>query len=236
MTEQITTVTFFKMQGFSNQFYGFSQVQLALRELAGVKGLTFLKTLGTGGGDGFSLRPDFSTYAFLMVWESRAHADRFFESNPYILEYRHRSRETFTLYLENAMAHGKWDHKNPFVSRGEVKDEKPVVVLTRARIKPAKLITFWANVGSAASDLHRYSDLLFGVGVGELPAIQQATISIWKKAESMKNFAYQSKHHQKVIKLTRKKKWYQEELFARFIPVDATGTWQGRSLPAQLNM
>lgn len=236
MTEQITTVTFFKMKGFTNQFYGFAQVQLAIRELSGVEGLTFLKTLGTGGGDGFSLRPDFSTYAFLMVWKSRAHADLFFENNSYILRYIQFSRETFTLYLKNAMAHGEWDQKNPFVSGTEIEDEKPVVVVTRARIKPAKLITFWANVGSAAADLHRYSDLLFGVGVGELPAIQQATISVWKKAESMKNFAYQSKHHQKVIKLTRKKKWYQEELFARFIPVDATGTWQGKSLSSQLNM
>ena len=31
----------------------------------------FFKLMGTGGGNGFSLKPDFGTYAFLGVWESK---------------------------------------------------------------------------------------------------------------------------------------------------------------------
>lgn len=228
MSESITTLTFFKMKGLKNKLYGFTQVQSALKKIEKTPGLRFLKTLGTGGGDGFSLRPDFSTYAFLMVWDNRLQADDFFRNHPYIVEYTKRSRETLTLYLKNAMAHGKWSGENPFESAAEVDPEKPVVVLTRAKIRPSKLISFWSNVGSAADDLHRYKDLVFGVGVGELPAIQQATISFWKTAAAMSDFAYSSEHHKKVIELTRKKGWYEEELFARFIPFDVQGTWNNK--------
>lgn len=228
MTDSITTVTFFKMSGFKNKLYGFTQVQTALKKMEEVPGLSFLKTLGTGGGDGFSLRPDFSTYAFLMVWENRAHADAFYAKNNFYLHYKQRSEESFTLYLKNAMAHGRWSGQNPFKSAAKVHPDKPVVVLTRARIKTEKLITFWTNVGSAADDLHRYNDLLFGVGVGELPAIQQATISFWKTAAAMSDFAYSSKHHKKVIQLTRKNNWYKEELFARFVPFDVSGSWNNK--------
>ena len=32
--------------------------------------------MGTGGGEGFSLKPDFSTYALLSVWESQHHFEQ----------------------------------------------------------------------------------------------------------------------------------------------------------------
>ena len=64
------------------------------RQLKNVEGLRFKKLLGTGGGTGFSLRPDFSTYAFLGVWESQAAAEVFLSQHPFIHSY-----------LKNASAH-----------------------------------------------------------------------------------------------------------------------------------
>jgi heme-degrading monooxygenase HmoA len=59
--------------------------------------------------------------------------------------------------------------------------------------------------------------MLYSKGVGEVPFLNMATFSVWKSAEAMKNFAYQSKEHLKAIKMTRELGWYSEELFARFV-------------------
>ena len=57
-------------------------------------------------------------------------------------------------------------------------------------------------------------------GIGELPFIQQATISLWKSVDDVLQFAYKSKIHSKIVKKTREKKWYSEELFSRFYVVE----------------
>ena len=59
-------------------------------------------------------------------------------------------------------------------------------------------------------------DLEFAIGVGELPFIQQATLSVWKNKAAMQHYAYTDATHKNVIRLTRKHQWYSEELFARF--------------------
>ena len=43
----------------------------------------------------------------------------------------------------------------------------------------------------------------------------------------MKAYAYRSPAHLEVIKLTREKQWYKEEMFARFQLYETDGTWQG---------
>ena len=53
-------------------------------------------------------------------------------------------------------------------------------------------------------------------GIGEWPFIQQATISIWDNSKSINEFAYKDKIHSDIVKATRKKKWYKEDLFSRF--------------------
>jgi len=68
------------------------------------------------------------------------------------------------------------------------------------------------------------------VGIGENPFLDQATFSIWESPEAMKKYAYQSFDHSDVIKLTRDRKWYSEELFARFAILESTGTLNGQSI------
>jgi hypothetical protein len=98
-------------------------------------------------------------------------------------------------------------------------DSSKIVVLTRARIKWQRLWQFWNKVGRTANELYKFDELEFAIGIGELPFIQQATISIWRDFEAMKRYAYQDDTHKNVIKLTQKYQWYSEELFARFILV-----------------
>ena len=57
----------------------------------------------------------------------------------------------------------------------------------------------------------------FYKGIGELPFLAQATFSVWKNLDSVMNFAYKSKDHSDIIKKTRKRNWYSEDMFTRFI-------------------
>ena len=53
---------------------------ISSNKLKEVKNLEFYKFLGTGGGQGFSLWPDFSMYAFLGVWKNRDAYKKCFDS------------------------------------------------------------------------------------------------------------------------------------------------------------
>ena len=48
------------------------------------------------------------------------------------------------------------------------------------------------------------------------------TISIWDNFDSVNKFAYDNKSHSDIIKTTRQKKWYKEDLFSRFYLISDT--------------
>lgn len=204
-------------------------MQLAHGELRKVKGSTFYKLMGSGRGLGFSAFPDWTTYVLLQVWESEVDATLFFDTASIIENYRKRTTEVWTVYLKNSTAHGLWDGSNPFEVEKNLPQVSTIFVLTRATIKWHKFISFWRYVPVSHQPLRNNPGLIYTKGVGELPVIQMATLSIWKDAQSLKNFAYNSKEHREAINMTRKLNWYKEELFARFIPYKSIGTWNGKN-------
>jgi hypothetical protein len=215
-SQQITTVLFFELEGFENKRWAFSQVVYSPERLKDVPGIEFFKSLGTGGGNGFGLIPSFSKYTWLIVWKSKDFATDFFSTNRYLKEYQTRCKSHQVLYLENIISNGLWSKKNPFRKSENQNPSSKILVLTRATIKLNKLIQFWFRVGSTAKSLYNSPGILFASGVGEVPLIHQATLTIWDNEESMKSFAYQNPVHRKIISLTRHYNWYKEELFARF--------------------
>ena len=226
---QITTCTFFKLEHFSNKFWAFAQMQLGHAQLKNITGLVFYKLLGSGAENGFSSKPNFGTYALLCIWDSESSATTFFENNSFFNKYKSKSTESFTVFAQSAEAHGKWDGKQPFISQATLSLDKPVMVLTRASIRITKLISFWRKVGNVSKSLEDYNGLVLSIGVGEWPLIQQATLSIWKTQAEMIDYAYKNEKHKEVVKLTRKLKWYKEEMFARFIPYKFAGQWNGKN-------
>jgi hypothetical protein len=203
-------------------------MQLGKSHLNNVAGLTFYKILGSGAKNGFSAVPNFGSYVLFCVWESEQHADTFFQSNPFFIEYKNRSSEQFTVYLRSAEAHGLWDGLQPFEKRAQLDPDQPIVVLTRARIRFRKLWSFWSRVGSVSQSLEGYDGLVLSIGIGEWPLIQQATISIWKTQKEMLDYAYKNAKHREVVTMTRKLNWYKEEMFARFVPYRFEGSWDGK--------
>ena len=68
----ITTITFFSF--LKNQFWAFRQMGFAPSKFQQNQSLKFFKLLGTGGGKGFSLWPDFNTSRYSLAlknYESR---------------------------------------------------------------------------------------------------------------------------------------------------------------------
>ncbi|MFC6999645.1 spheroidene monooxygenase [Rufibacter roseus] len=209
--------------------WGLAQMGTTVRPLQQVKGLNFFKLLGSGQGRGFSLKPNWYRYGLMATWASPAAAEDFFQSHPLLEEYRQHTFEQYTVALQPLQAHGLWSGQNPFTAETlPAPPNAPIAVLTRASIKLSKAIDFWRNVPQASASLDHAEGLLASIGLGEAPFLRQATFSLWKDEASMKAYAYRMAAHREVIKQTRSKGWYTEELFARFTPISSHGTWNGK--------
>ena len=227
MTEAaLTTVTLCRYEG-AQRVWAFNQMGTSRRVLARTEGLRFWKLLGTGQGRGFSLRPDFSQYGLLGVWTSRQAADRFISSASLMQEYRRRSSECWTLWLEPYDSRGAWDGTNPFEPAAPRARPGPVAVLTRASIRWSQLRNFWAAVHSTIPGLDQAAGLLASVGTGETPIVRPATFSVWRSQDELVRYAYGDPDHAEVIRRRADERWYAEELFARFSPLRSEGTWKG---------
>jgi hypothetical protein len=189
-----------------------------------VKGLEFCKVMGTGSGFGFSLIPDFSTYAILCVWTNKKTSEKFFKNHNKFNEYIGKSISIKHLELRAVKSHGFWSGSQPFKSQEHKlqDDNNPVAVITRATLNWNRLISFWKSVPMASKAIKNAKGVIFYKGIGEWPFFQQATISIWKNFNFVNEFAYKQKEHAEIIKKTRKNKWYKEDLFSRFTVISNT--------------
>ncbi len=195
--------------------------------LARVPGLRFARLLGTGQGIGFSAVPDFRTWALFAVWDDAAAWERFAAGSRVMRQYHARGDEVYSLLLAPLVAHGSWGGVEPFPDPPRPADPAaPVVVLTRATIRTARALRFWSRVAPVDATLRGHPDLLLSFGVGEIPYLKQATLSVWRSAAAMRAWAA-TPAHAETVRLTRAENWYSEELFARFQLLGTRGTWRG---------
>jgi hypothetical protein len=225
------TFSLFRFDNFADRWWAFTQMGLGVKNLPRkTKGLTFCKLVGSGGGNGFSIRPNFSVYGLMCVWENEEDSKDFFKKSDFFSKYREKTSELWTVWLQTTMVHGVWDGQVPFTKEREFDVTQPVAVLTRATIKLRFLPYFWKFVPRTSRSVYEESGRIFTVGIGEVPIIQQATFSLWEDAKKMMDYAYKSQFHSEVVKKTRELGWYSEELFARFFPYEEEGTWEGKKM------
>jgi len=172
--------------------------------------------MGCGNNGSFDKHPDWNQWAILLV-----HKSPFTFNFPFINSWiKFFKADVSTLTLQPIEGHGTWDGKEVFGKLPKQTDyEGSIAVLTRATIRLSKLKAFWSNVDGVAKQMAGADGLITSLGIGEIPFIKQATLSVWKSKADMKNFAYKMYEHAEVIRKTKKENWYSEEMFVRFIPV-----------------
>lgn len=198
-------------------FWAFTQMQRAIPQLKKEAGISFYRTLGTGAGAGFSLWPDFSTYALLTVWETSKHAMAFLQESQLMQACISRSSAQQHYALDPLQSHGLWGKTNPFSAQQRALEaNEKIGIITRATLRPSRLFEFWRAVPAASKAIQQAKGVQWYKGIGEWPLVQQATFSIWESLEDVKAFAYHNTTHAAIVKKTRKRNWYKEDLFARF--------------------
>jgi hypothetical protein len=214
---QTTLISFFQYTGIKNKWHAFTRMGRSPILQKKINGLTFFKPLGTGSGNGFSIKPDFSTFGFLAVFKSEELAKEFLGTDV-VKEYTKTTVSYSHVLMRTVKSHGEWSKLKPFESSVEYDKTKPLAVITRATIKPKLAYQFWKNVPAVSKSMDKYDELIFSKGIGEFPLLMQATFSLWSSAEAMMNYAYKNPKHAEMVKKTRELNWYSEELFARFQP------------------
>ncbi len=212
-------VTFHVLQYAAGSRWGgfrrFARLQLGIRR---IPGLQFGKAMGCGQGAVFSVKPDWSRYAYLFQWESEAAAKAFFAGRQW-QEIEGRAAQNKNWLLQPIHAKGLWDGKPRF---GEIAssplpaDLTAMAVITRADLKPWKFRSFGKYAQTATDALAGHPALQYSLGMGELPFVRQATFSVWDSAEAMKAYAYKTPEHRQAMKGKKEHGWYGEELYARF--------------------
>lgn len=208
-------VTVFDFSGFWNQFFALTFMGV-LPFFLRYKGLLFSKLMGVGGGNGFSISPDFSKYVLLSVWESEESSKKVFNQKNLLRTYALMAKNKTFYQLLPVRVSGTWGGQNPFHKIVEADDSLLVAVITRATIKWKDMFHFWKNVPEVSQKVFEQKGLITAFGIGEWPLRFQATFSVWESESDLLNYAYKNKQHDDMIKKTRQTGWYKEEMFARF--------------------
>ena len=199
------------------------------RHLARTSGLLFWKLLGTGSGTTFTLRDgDPRRWGLLAVWARPEALADFERASPTAVGWGRIAAERWRAELVCLRSRGTWAGQTPFVPEPTAAATGPVAAITRARLRPARMRSFWSAVPPVAVDAAGAPGLCYSVGIGEAPIGLQGTFSLWSSAQALSDFAYRGAAHRAVIARTEPERWYAEELFARFTVQSAEGTIAGR--------
>lgn len=210
--------------------WAFAQMGLARRGLARVPGIEFWKLCGSGTGEGFTPLPNTAVYAILAAWPDAELAREQTQNSRPFARYAAKAVESWHLYLVPTRVRGAWSGQTPFTAAIDTRqgtDQGPVAALTRATVRPRKSAQFWKRVPQISAMIGRDPNVLFKIGIGEVPLLHQVTFSIWPNADSMAAFARASGPHARAISAVRAGDWFSEELYARFRVQGSCGSWGG---------
>lgn len=202
-------------------------VALDRRRVRALAGVRFAKLLGTSRS--FALRDaDPTRWALLVSWASRE-AARGFDRSPVPRRWQARAQESWQAVLRPLTSRGTWSRRAPFDAPPTAAAwHGPVAAVTRARIAPRQTVAFWRAVPPVAADLAHRPGLCAAFGMGEAPLGVQGTFSLWRDTGALHEYAYQGLAHRTAIRQTAARRWYAEELFARFAVLSTDGSLDGR--------
>ncbi|MFP7672398.1 spheroidene monooxygenase [Marivita sp. S0852] len=225
---QTVSLSFYRFATPLTRLWALSMMGAARLSLPRIDGLEFWKLCGSGTGEGFTPMPNTAVYAILTVWSDESRARDAIASEPLFQKYRKHASENWTLFLTPYSARGVWSGQTPFIEETPPSDG-PIAALTRATVRPSVAAQFWKRVPDISGVIGQDPNVMFKIGIGELPLLQQITFSIWPDSKSMAEFARVDGPHAHAIRAVRDGQWFREELYARFRIAGETGSWEGQS-------
>lgn len=222
---QIVSLSLHRFEGRAAQAWAFAMMGLARRPLSRVPGIGFWKLCGSGGGGGFGARPNPSVYAILATWPGEAEARAAVSGASIFARYRARAAECWTILLRPVSARGAWSGQRPF-EPGPAGGGGPIAALTRGSVRAGALTRFWSRVPAISDRVGANGEVLFKIGIGEVPWLHQVTFSVWPDAAAMARFA-RSGPHAEAIRAVREQGLFAEDLYARFEVAGEIGAWGG---------
>ena len=224
---QVVSLSFFRFGSPRARLWAFAMMGLARGPLSRIPGIGFWKLCGSGTGEGFTPLPNTSVYAILATWPDAQAAQNGVQSAQIFRRYHARSSEAWTVFMTADTARGAWSGQAPFVATPQGQNG-PLAALTRATLRPGTLARFWRRVPNISKVIGTDPNVVFKMGIGEIPWLHQVTFSIWPDAAAMANFA-RTGPHADAIDAVRREGWFNEELYARFTLLSDIGTWGGVS-------
>ncbi len=231
---QTVSLSFFRFPPGLSRLWAFAMMGLARQPMSRIHDIGFWKLCGSGTGEGFTPLPNTAVYAILATWPDLTTAKDRLDTTPIFRRYRARATESYTLYLTPTSSRGAWSGTTPFIPQ-PTQSSGPVAALTRATIRPRAALRFWRREPTISRAIGADPNVLFKIGIGELPLLHQITVSIWPDTASMAHFARADGPHARAIRAVREGNWFREELYARFYVAAATGTWHGQNPLDQLD-
>lgn len=223
------SLTLFRFEKWSTRLWVLGQMGAARLSFMRMSEVGFWKLCGSGTGEGFTPTPNTAVWAILATWPDATTARRVIDQAPVYRRWRRRASESWTILLEPTSARGVWAGVAPFTVGDTKAHQGPVVALTRATMRLSTFLRFWRRVPDISNVIGQDPNVIFKIGIGEVPLLHQVTFSIWPNTETMAHFARGDGPHGRAIAAVRSEGWFREELYARFRILDDWGTWGGVS-------
>ncbi|TRD22880.1 spheroidene monooxygenase [Palleronia caenipelagi] len=220
---QTITLSLYRFNRIRDRIWMLGQMALGRRNMARTPGCTFWKLFGSGSGEGFTPIPNTAVWAILACWEGPDGS----AACPVHRRWAARADESCQFNLSATSARGVWSGKEPFAPQTDA-GPGGLAVMTRATVRPRHALEFWRQEPAISGRIPDTPGLLFKIGVGEFPLVQQVTFSVWSDVASMHAFAHASGPHAAAVRKVRDGGWFAEELYARFRVTHVSGLWNGR--------
>lgn len=226
---QCVSLSLFRFGPWRDRAWAFGQMGLARRPLGATPDIGFHKLFGSGTREGFTPVPNTAVWGVLATWPDHATARARVAGAPVFARHRARACESWTVFLAPTAARGRWSGAAPFEdTAAEAGDgDGPLAALTRATIRPESALRFWRRQPGISRRIGSDPNVVFKIGLGEVPWLHQVTFSIWPDARRMAAFA-RTGAHAEAIRAVREQGWFSEELYARFTVLSDMGSWEGR--------